>query len=223
MVVLTIVTQKNGETVYFDEPIPQVHFMKLISCSLYNSWHTLKREGSAVLGDERKDPSVSVGKINPGHYTLESMAQEIANIFKSYGQKLNTKTNTPFSQLEIVNISTKPIKLDRDLAELFGVKRELDRTTHVKYLRYPTSYFIHCNLIDKNQNFLNNNKSDLLAKLDVRGKPYEKVSYEASPQQPLRYCSTDSHVRSVTVSVRDENGELFDFNGLPLEFVLEVN
>ena len=54
MVVLTIVTQKNGETVYFDEPIPQVHFMKLISCSLFNSWHTLKREGSAALGDEKK-------------------------------------------------------------------------------------------------------------------------------------------------------------------------
>ncbi len=86
------------------------------------------------------------------------MAQEIANIFKSYGQKLNTKTSTPFSQLEIVNISTKPIKLDRDLAELFGVKRELARTTHVKYLRYPTSYFIHCNLIDAQQNFFNNQK-----------------------------------------------------------------
>ena len=41
-------------TVYFDEPIPQIHFMKLISCSLYNRWHTLKREGSAVLGDEKK-------------------------------------------------------------------------------------------------------------------------------------------------------------------------
>ena len=54
MVVLTIVAQKNGETVYFDEPIPQAHFMKLISCSLYNSWHNLKREGGAVLGDEKK-------------------------------------------------------------------------------------------------------------------------------------------------------------------------
>ena len=54
MVVLTIVTQKNGETIFFDESIPQVHFMKLISCSLYNSWDTLKREGSAVLGDEKK-------------------------------------------------------------------------------------------------------------------------------------------------------------------------
>ena len=107
--------------------------MKLISCSLYNAWHNLKKEGSAVLGDEKKDPSVSVGKINPGHYTLESMAQEIANIFKPYGGKLNTKTNTPFSQLEIVDLGTKPIKLDRDLADLFGVKRELARTTHVKY------------------------------------------------------------------------------------------
>ena len=151
MVVHTIVTQKNGETIYFDEPIPQVHFMKLLSCSLYNSWHNLKKEGSAALGSEKSDPSVSIGKINAGHYTLESMAQEIANIFKSYGERLNTKTNTPFGQLEISNLSTKPIKLDRDLAELFGVKRELDGTTHVKYLRYPTSYFIHCNLIDAQQ------------------------------------------------------------------------
>ena len=54
MVVITIVTQKNGETIFFDESIPQVHFMKLISCSLYNSWDTLKNEGSAVLGDEKK-------------------------------------------------------------------------------------------------------------------------------------------------------------------------
>ena len=81
MVVLTIVMQKNGETIFFDEPIPEVHFMKLIPCSLYNSWDTLKREGSAVLGDEKKDPSVSVGRIPTGHYNLESMANEIKSIF----------------------------------------------------------------------------------------------------------------------------------------------
>ena len=81
MVVLTIVAQKNGETIFFDEPISKVHFMKLISCSLYNSWDTLKREGSAVLGDEKKDVSVSVGRIPAGHYNLESMAKEIEEIF----------------------------------------------------------------------------------------------------------------------------------------------
>ena len=82
MVVLAIVTQKNGETVYFDEPIPQAHFMKLISCSLYNSWHNLKREGGAVLGDEKNDPSVS--KIPPGHYNLEGAAKLIRGLFEKY-------------------------------------------------------------------------------------------------------------------------------------------
>ena len=85
------------------------------------------------------------------------------------------------------------------------------------------AYFIHCDLIDRNFNFFNNKKSDLLAKIDVKGRPYEKIRYDASPQQPIRDCSTDQHVTSITISVRDENGELFDFNGMPLEFELELN
>ena len=227
MVVITIVTQKNGETIFFDEPIPQVHFMKLISCSLYNSWYTLKREGSAVLGDEKRDPSVSVGRITAGHYDLESMAKGIKNIFQRYSYVLATKTNTPFGQLEITNTgagtATRPINLDRDLAELFGIGRRLNNGAIVKYLRYPTAYFIHCDLIDQNFNFVNNKKSDLLAKIDLKGRPYEKVRYDASPQQPIRDCSTSSHVNSITISVRDQDGELFDFKGMPLEFELELN
>ena len=99
----------------------------------------------------------------------------------------------------------------------------LGLTTHVKKLRYPTTYFIHCNLIDKQQNFLNSKKTDLLAKVDIKGKPYEKISYGDTKHGPFRECLTDSHVESVTVSIRDQDGELFDFNGLPLEFVLEIN
>lgn len=53
MVVITIVTKKNVETVYFDKPTPIVHFMKLISCSFLNLWYTLKNGGSVVLGDEK--------------------------------------------------------------------------------------------------------------------------------------------------------------------------
>jgi len=67
MVVLTIVSEKNGETIYFDDDIPQVHFIKLISCSVYNSWDTLKKEGSAGLGDIDSRDGVSIGKIPPGH------------------------------------------------------------------------------------------------------------------------------------------------------------
>ena len=224
MVVLTIVTQKNGETVYFDEPIPQVHFMKLISCSLYNSWHTLKIEGSAVLGDEKKDPSVSASKIPPGHYNLKAVAKVIDGLFEKYQyRQIETVINTPLAVLEIKNFGAKKITLDHDLANLLGINRVLDLTTHVKNLRYPTTYFIHCNLIDKNENFLNNKKTDLLAKIDLKGKPYEKVSYVVYTHEPFRECSTDSYVKSITVSVRNHDGELFDFNGLPFEFVLEIN
>ena len=81
MVVLTIVSEKNGEPLFFADPIPQVHFMRLLSCSLYNSWDTLKKEGSARLGDIEKVEGVSVGKILPGHYDSESLAKAINRLF----------------------------------------------------------------------------------------------------------------------------------------------
>jgi len=55
------------------------------------------------------------------------------------------------------------------------------------------------------------------------GLPYNKVSYYSLSQEVLRECSTDRHVNGITLSVKDESGELFDFKGLPLEFVLELN
>ena len=176
---------------------------------------------------KKRDPSVSVGRIPAGHYNLENMAEEIKTLFQRYSYVLATKTNTPFGQLVIRNdgagTAARPINLDRDLAELFGIGRRLNLGAIVKYLRYPTAYFIHCDLIDRNSNFVNNKKSDLLAKIDVKGRPYEKVRYDASPQQPIRDCSTSFHVNSITISVRDQDGELFDFKDTPLEFELELN
>jgi len=66
MVVLTIAMQKNSETIYFEDLIPRVHFMKLISCSLFNSWDTLKREGSATLGDKDKDRAYQLVNYSQG-------------------------------------------------------------------------------------------------------------------------------------------------------------
>jgi len=62
-----------------------------------------------------------------------------------------------------------------------------------------------------------------LAKIDIRGLPYHKVTYSSLPKEVLRECCTEQHVNWVTLSVKDENGEMFDFNGLPIEFELELN
>ena len=36
-------------------------------------------------------------------------------------------------------------------------------------------------------------------------------------------AATTYDVNSITLSVKDEKGNLFDFNGMPLEFELEIN
>ena len=66
-------------------------------------------------------------------------------------------------------------------------------------------------------------KSSILGFFDVNEVYYEKVSYHASSQQGLRYCTTGECVNSITLSVRDVNGNLFDFRGMSLEFELEIN
>jgi len=104
------------------------------------------------------------------------------------------------------------------LAWLLGIGVTLSDISYVKKLNSPSTYFIHCDLLDKTKNFLNGNRSDVLVRFDIKGLLYVKVSYNSTPQQVLRDCSTDAHVNSITVSVKDEHGKLFDFKGMPLEF-----
>ena len=44
MVLLTIVTNSNPHTLYFDHPIKKPSYIRLLSTSLYNSWNNLKEE-----------------------------------------------------------------------------------------------------------------------------------------------------------------------------------
>ena len=91
-----------------------------------------------------------------------------------------------FWQLVITNHGRRPLRIDRDLGIFLDIGRELKKEIIVvKQIKKPTSFFIHCDLIDRYFNFVNNKKSDLLAKIDVKGRPYEKVRYDASPQQPI--------------------------------------
>jgi len=54
----------------------------------------LKKEGSATLGNINSPQGVSVSKILPGHYTLESLAKHIDGLFDKYNYKLETNKST---------------------------------------------------------------------------------------------------------------------------------
>ena len=149
MVVLTIVTQKNGDTVYFDPPLPKVHFMKLLSCSLYNCWDT--HEGKAGLDDRKLNPEGKISELPAGHYDLDSLAKKITNLFSELlYDGLLTETNSPLGQLVTKNVGTSRISLNDDLVKLFGTDKYLPPITTVKRIITTTAYFIHCDFIDKN-------------------------------------------------------------------------
>ena len=105
-------------------------------------------------------------------------AKDLSNAITSYGFELPTEKNKSVGQLIIRNPKNKKISLDRNLAQLLGINHNLSYITFIKRLENPTSYRIHCNLVDQHQNLLNRKPSTLLEKFDIKGKPFEKVYYE---------------------------------------------
>ena len=222
MVLLTVVTTSNPHTLYFDHPIEKPNYIRLLSASLYNSWHNLKKIGQITVHDKDNNPRSYL--LFPGFYTLETLAFIFENIFKErYGITLPTQIHQPTGAMLVSNRTGKRVLLDKDLADLLGFE-EIALLNYIKQLKTPTTYFVHCDLIDKKQNLLNGKPSTVLARFDIRGKPFEKVHYQTPQPHVLRDTdSGDYNVNSITLSVQDENGNLFDFNGLPLEFEVEIN
>ena len=157
--------------------------------------------------------------------TLETLSYTLENVYKEvFGITIPTQINQPTGAMVIYNKTGNKILLDEDLADFLGYDRELKHISFIKRLNSPTTYFIHCDLIDKRQNLLNGKPSTVLAKFDIRGQPFERVHYQTPQQQVLRDTSTgDYNVNRLTISVLDEKGNLFDFNDQPLEFELEIN
>ena len=220
MVLLTIFTNSNPHTLYFDHPIEKPSYIRLLSASLYNSWYNLKEE--AVISKTVGNGSVTKANLLPGHYTLDSLVNEFNEVQKIKPDlKLSAFTNMPVGAISIYNTSN--VKFSNNLLELLGIKN-LFFITFVKKLTSPSTYFVHCDLIDKRQNLLNGKPSNVLARFDIRGQPFENVHYQTPQQHVLRDTESDDYdVNSITLSVQDENDNLFDFNGMPLVFEVEIN
>ena len=218
MVLLTVVTTSNPHTLYFDHPIEKPNYIRLLSTSLCNSWYNLKEE--AVIYADTPNKTLDA-KLLPGYYTVDDLVNEF-NDLSAHNPKfvISAKVHTPIGAMIIYGGNAR---FSNSLLQLLGI-RTLLPITFVKRLTSPSTYFVHCDLIDKRQNLLNGKPSTVLARFDVRGKPFEKVHYQTPQPHVLRDTdSGDYDVNSITLSVKDEKGNLFDFNNHPLEFEVEIN
>ena len=219
MVLLTVVTTSNPHTLYFDHPIEKPSYIRLLSVSLYNSWYNLKE--SAIIYADISNSKALEATLLPGYYTTDFLVDAFNDIKRNNPKFVITaKRWTAVGSMIIHGGNTR---FSNGLLQLLGIPK-VSSITFVKRLTSPSTYFVHCDLIDKRQNLLNGKPSTVLARFNIRGQPFEKVHYQTPQPHVLRDTdSGDYDVNSITLSVKDENGNLFDFNGTPLEFELEIN
>ena len=105
MVLLTIVTNSNPHTVYFDHDIAKANYIRLLSASIYNSWHNLNERGGVNFYDKNNNPHTV--PLLPGYYTIETLAPLIENMFKAFNLKIATQINQPTGEMIIYNTTIK--------------------------------------------------------------------------------------------------------------------
>lgn len=127
MVVLTVVVSQNGQTVYSDEPIPKANYVRLTSCSFYNSWHNLNCIGTLIFQESGRQ----LVSLPQGHYTVESLAKELTDAFQKNKVTVDTEISKPNSVLKITNPESAKVLVDHDLSILIGSGRSLKETTFV--------------------------------------------------------------------------------------------
>ena len=226
MVVLAIIAPSSEHTVYFNQPMKKPNYIRLLSCTFYNSWHNLKKKNRNICPKSGMEDKRTFVDIEPGYYTPKSLLTTTTEKFAERGVEFFVNSYTPKGALVFLNPKLKQsIGLPSPYTTILFDVDDNQIYPHITVERFasPSTYFIHCDLVDKEQNLLNGKPLTVLARFDVRGEQFEKVHYQTAQQHVLRDTSTGYHVNSLTISVRDENGALFDFQGLPLEFELGIN
>ena len=135
MVLLTVVTNSNPHTLYFDHPIEKPSYIRLLSASLYNSWNTLKEEAVISATDPNKTLEA---KLLPGYYTIDSLVKEF-NDLSAHNPKfvITAKAYEPIGSMIIYGNN---ITFSNSLLQLLGIQR-LTFITFVKRLTAPSTYF----------------------------------------------------------------------------------
>ena len=174
MTVLTIITNSNDHTVYFEKPLERgFEYIRLISCSLFNSWYNLKERGEIGFVDN----SITTTKIiPPGNYSLQSIGKKMQELFER--EYVTVKFNDAKGSIVLENPHSKKIIFDRDLTFLLGLngnmkeilRTQLKKQAVINRLASFNNYFINCDLLDKEENLFNGKPSTILACFDVDGK-----------------------------------------------------
>ena len=112
MTILTIITNANDVIIYFENPLERgFEYIRLISCSLFNSWYNLKEKGE--IGFVDNSGITTTKKIPPGNYSLSSIGKKLQEIFADEG--VEVKFDDASGTIVIENPLNKSVLFDHEL------------------------------------------------------------------------------------------------------------
>ena len=138
MVLLTIVAPSNPHTVYFDHDIAKPNYIRLLSASIYNSWHNLT-ENAAVSSLPDGNGSTSRLIVPPGYYNIDRLAEQFNNM-KNIKSNLDLTVYTNMSTGAMVITNPNNLKFTKNLVKLLGTDPSVFIITYVKRLTTPTLF-----------------------------------------------------------------------------------
>ena len=196
-------SDKNNFTTYLNPPI-KARKVRLVSCSLYNSWYNL------IGGEVTASGSPPMTKIPDSHYTPITLAKELAK----HGYTLTT--GLPHEMTFKRNVTTSTgLGVDNPLVKLLGCDYTLTGGNAVSVdWKVPSGYEVYCNLV---HSYHEGKPSHLMSKFPPKGNPFDLVEYTPISLNYDLSCDLVSEVQ-ITIKV---DGEVVNFNGRKINLVLE--
>ena len=143
-------SDQNPFMTYFSPPI-KAHKVRLISCSLYNSWYNLMGGVVTKQGTAHKIPD--------SHYKPQTLAKELAK------HDVSLTTGLPHEWTMTVPSGTS---LNSAITTLLG--KDGDKY----HWKIPYNYEIHCDLV---QSYDDGKLSHVMTKFPPKGNPFHLVEY----------------------------------------------
>ena len=187
-------SDQNPFTTYLNPPI-RAHKVRLISCSLYNSWYNLIG-GTATVGG-------TANNIPDSHYKPQTLAKELAK------HNITLKTGLPHEWKLTTGSGTT---VNQPIKDLLGYKVVNGQNTF--FWNVPSNYEIHCDLV---YTYENGSRSKVMAKFPPKGNPFDLVEYRPIPLEYDLPCDLVTEV-NITIKV---DGKTVNFNGRKISLVLE--
>lgn len=194
-------SNKKEFTTYLNPPI-WASKLRLISCSLYNSWYNFIR-GKVIHNNASK-------YLPDSHYTPITLAKKLAKYDYTLTKGLPHEITLRYTR----SSSSVNVAGDNPLVSLLGLKT----TTLVKDKAYavnwevPRSYEVYCDLVHSH------GPIHLIAKFSPKGNPFDLLEYAPID---LTYELEKNLVGSISINIKVDK-KVVNFNGRKINLVLEL-